>query len=719
MIAKHVRIRQPKAGRFARLVQYLLDPQEKLERVGKLTATNCYSDDPERAVLEVMNTQAQNVRAKSEKTYHLVVSFPPGENPSEKALAAIEKALVEGLGYQEHQRVSVVHHDTDHLHIHIAINKIHPHRLTIHEPIRDYYTLGTLCEALEKQHGLQKTNHQSQAQKLQQGAAEMETRSHRESLATWAKRECAPALSAAASWEEWHGLAAKLGLTTRRRANGLVFEAADGIAVKASSVDRAFSLTALEKRFGAFMPAAAAAEKPTSEYRPNPVQPRGAELYARYQLERAQHADVLKKHRERLREAKRVAIQQAKRLNSERRRRLRALPRSFGKQLLYREIARAHRARLDQIFAQATATQQLVTKTYGGLTWADWLARESTKGDVDALSALRGRVRAQSQQNSVSAGAAAATPPAPNGLNTFQSVTKRGTIFVRPGIRDEGHRVSIQSNRDIHDYVALLGVAASRFGPQLRADGDQRFRTQIVLAAVVGRLNVTFEDAALEAKRQQLTGLMEKLNERRDLVRRGADRGGARPARGATSGAAREFRETRNHTAATLGNTLAGTDIVGHRPVPTAESIDRLRTLSALPVVGDGHRAPMLLPRDVHHHLGQQRPETIDTVRRPSAPTLAAPEPGAWEQADRYIAERMEKRSRIADIPKHERHEGTGLFPFAGLRTVNGQALALFKTEQGVSVMPVSDYAAKRLKDVALSNPVEVTAKGVRLGRSR
>jgi hypothetical protein len=43
VIAKHVRVRQGAAGRFGRLVKYLLDPQEKLGRVGKLTVTNCYS----------------------------------------------------------------------------------------------------------------------------------------------------------------------------------------------------------------------------------------------------------------------------------------------------------------------------------------------------------------------------------------------------------------------------------------------------------------------------------------------------------------------------------------------------------------------------------------------------------------------------------------------------------------------------------------------------
>jgi hypothetical protein len=42
--------------------------------------------------------------------------------------------------------VSVVHHDTDNVHIHVAINKIHPRTLTLHDPIRDYITLK-ICSA--------------------------------------------------------------------------------------------------------------------------------------------------------------------------------------------------------------------------------------------------------------------------------------------------------------------------------------------------------------------------------------------------------------------------------------------------------------------------------------------------------------------------------------------------------------------------------------------
>src|SRR5690606_7503879 len=137
---------------FADLVRYLSDPKDTSERVGAARITNCHSDELPDAMLEVMATQACNTRAKGDKTYHLVVSFRVGEQPSDDVLAAIEERVCTGLGFTGHQRISVVHHDTDNLHIHLAINKVHPTRLTLHEPYLAYRTLAELCATLESEY---------------------------------------------------------------------------------------------------------------------------------------------------------------------------------------------------------------------------------------------------------------------------------------------------------------------------------------------------------------------------------------------------------------------------------------------------------------------------------------------------------------------------------------------------------------------------------------
>ena len=79
--------------------------------------------------------KALNVRAKGDKTYHLVVSFPPGEHPTADQLRDIEDELCAAIGLADHQRISAVHTDTDHLHIHVAISKIHPDHPPLHRAL--------------------------------------------------------------------------------------------------------------------------------------------------------------------------------------------------------------------------------------------------------------------------------------------------------------------------------------------------------------------------------------------------------------------------------------------------------------------------------------------------------------------------------------------------------------------------------------------------------
>uniref|UniRef100_UPI0013DB25FA relaxase/mobilization nuclease domain-containing protein n=2 Tax=Gammaproteobacteria TaxID=1236 RepID=UPI0013DB25FA len=78
------------------------------------------------ALLEMQLLQSLNTRSKSDKNYHLIVSFPPDEKPSKEILEKIEDELIESIGLADHQRVSAVHNDTDHYHLHVLINKVHP-----------------------------------------------------------------------------------------------------------------------------------------------------------------------------------------------------------------------------------------------------------------------------------------------------------------------------------------------------------------------------------------------------------------------------------------------------------------------------------------------------------------------------------------------------------------------------------------------------------------
>ncbi len=180
MIAKHVPTKNAKP-RIARLIKYVvaaqgkgIDPRNwkrtadyilesglssKGEKVSGIRVTNCHTDDPAAATTLIEATQAANTRSNTDKTYHLVFSFPPGENPSIETLNAIEDSLVASIGYADHQRISAVHVDCEHLHVHVAINKVHPTGYQNITPYYDHTDLMKACDRLEIEHGLQRTNH--------------------------------------------------------------------------------------------------------------------------------------------------------------------------------------------------------------------------------------------------------------------------------------------------------------------------------------------------------------------------------------------------------------------------------------------------------------------------------------------------------------------------------------------------------------------------------
>ncbi|PTR04634.1 relaxase/mobilization nuclease-like protein, partial [Nitrosomonas nitrosa] len=287
MIAKIVPIKSLRKSNYSALVKYLTDPQGKSERLGRISITNCYTDELTPAMLEIQNTQEMNRRARSDKTCHLVLSFPEGERLSNDQLSEIEERFCEALGFREHQRISVVHDDTDHQHIHIAINKIHPRKLTIHNPYYDYKKVATLCEQIEREYGLTQVNHEAQLDKSSRIMQDIEAKAGIESLLGWIRRECLDDIKRADTWQGLHQLLQNHGLVIKERGNGLVFVSSHGVAVKASYVDRSLSKPNLIKRLGAFEASAHTAQTTSvqsKQYQPKPLQNTidTARLFERY-----------------------------------------------------------------------------------------------------------------------------------------------------------------------------------------------------------------------------------------------------------------------------------------------------------------------------------------------------------------------------------------------------------------------------------------------------
>ena len=789
MIAKHVAMKTVQKSDFSSLAKYIADGQVKRERVGCVTVTNCHSDRLDAAIMEALNTQAQNTRSSADKTYHLIVSFRPNEHPGEATLKAIEARLCEGLGFGEHQRVSAVHHDTDNLHIHIAINKIHPARYTIVEPFNAYHTLSQLCGKLESEYGLERDNHQRAKLASQSLAQDMERHAGVQSLLGWIQRECSDDMQAAPSWQALHQVLLNNGLVLRERGNGLVIQATDGLAVKASAVGREFSKAKLQERLGMFKPSPEQLErvlhKPRKQYdkRPVPSSINTAALYAAYQAEQLSLGNSRTLAWAKAREKKDRLIEAAKRSGRLKRSAIRLISGAgVGKKLMYLATSKTLRADIESISKQYLKERQEIHDKYQRRAWADWLRVKAQAGDQQALAALRARQAAQSLKGNTVSGTGAVRPQAIPLKK--DSVTKTGAIIYRVGataVRDDGEQLKVSPGADQDGVQAALRMAMDRYGECIRVGGTPAFMALAVQAAAASKLPITFDEAALERRRQELltpTAAKESHHDRAHGAQRGeqseraerteradsADRGrvdsrgdgaiGRAAAAGNPAASARADRDrwTTADTSIAVAKHPGKPNVgrIGQKPPPPSQN--RLRSLSELSVVHLASRGEVLLPGDVSRDMEQQSAQRVDGVRRGiSGPGGVSAEQGPRTQKDivrrrevganelklnafasekaaamqaavKNLAEQTENRLRIFDIKKKSRYApGQDNAIFAGIGQVEGHWMALLKRGEELMALPVDEPTAVRLKRMALGSAIAVTPQGAikAKGRSR
>lgn len=733
MIAKHVAMKTVAKSDFGGLVKYITDAQSKNERIGAVTVTNCHTDRPDVAITEVMNTQAQNKRSAADKTYHLIVSFRAGEQPSDEVLKAIEGRICEGLGFGEHQRVSAVHTDTDNLHIHIAINKIHPTRYTTHEPYYPHKELAKLCEKLEQEFGLERDNHKANKLGSQNRAEDMERHAGIESLLGWIKRECQEQIQGAQSWAELHKVMRENGLEIHLRGNGLVVTAEDGTTVKASSIGRDYSKNKLEARFGAFEPSPErqAGEVARKTYAKKPMRSRinTVELHARYKKDQANIGASRTAEWARAIDRKNRLIEAAKRSGRLKRSAIKMIQGAgLGKKIMYSATSKTLKDEITKINKQYQKERQEIYDKYKRRAWADWLRAKAAEGDAEALQALRAREAAQGLKGNTVTGSGRLVPS--ESQVQQDSITKKGTIIYSTGktaVRDDGDKLKVSRGADSDGLQAALRLAMERYGNSISVGGTAAFKEQMAQAAAASKLPITFDDAALERRRLELLKLAttkENTNGRTDRSDNTADRGrttgsslgrsGSTTSRAGGAGAA-------DHTRRAVSGSTGKPDVgrVGRKPPP--QSQNRLRRLSELGVVRIASGSEVLLPRDVPGHLEQQGAKPDYGVRRDifGAGRVAT----LTVAADKYIAEREDKRAKGFDIPKHTRYnqDNDGPAAFAGIRQIEGQSLALLKRGEEVMVLPIDDATARRLKRVAVGDAVTITREGSikTKGRSR
>lgn len=734
MIAKHVPMKTKTKSSFAGLAEYITDSQSKEHRLGIVNLTNCQSSTLDAAVDEVLATQHMNKRATGDKTYHLILSFRAGESLDPELLKIIEERVCSSLGFSEHQRISAVHNDTDNLHVHIAINKIHPEKNTMHEPYKAFKTLADICEKIELDYGLERDNHISKNSISQGKVQDMERHSGIESLSTWIKNECLIDIKAASSWEQLHEVMQDNGLSIKPRGNGLIIESIDsGLAVKPSTVSRELSKGALEKRLGLFEQSHHAPKKAKRTYKERPIELKGVntvELYAKYKDYQEQYKVNQVVLLTSARQGKDSRIKDIKASNKMRRQAIKLMGGSaISKRILY---AQASSSMLRQIKKANEDFKQERSQIYTENkreTWADWLKSEAVKGDNEAVAALRARSKRDKYNTLKGEGNKSQTRSKPKDVD---SITKKGTFILRgkAAIKDDGQRFRLEDNASQETFREALVMASEKYGNKITVTGSALFKAQAVQAAVDSKLQISFADPVLEARRQKL--LTENNHERttdRLRSRRSISNDGGRPGndrvrsgrgtsyagRGGVADGGGSGQRPGRGTGAEPGQLFNKPDVarVGAKPPP--ESQNRLRGLSQLGLVHFTDRSEVLLPRDVPSNVEQQGEKPNNELRRNiSGGGSVAASNNQLIAADKYISEREEKRAKGFDIPQHMRYNGEiDNLSFAGLRKVGNEDLALIKSSEKILVMSVNSATASKLKRIKVGSPLSINDRGV------
>ena len=713
---------------FIRLAHYITDTQSKQHRLQTVLLTNCSSLTVEDAALEIAATQAQNVRAQGDKTYHLLVSFRAGEKPDAETLKSIETRICDGLGFAEHQRLSAVHTDTDNLHIHIAINKIHPEKKTLLEPYYQHFTLASLAVQLEAEFSLERDNHQVYRTVSEGRAADMEQHSGLESLISWIRSNCLLKLKEAKSWDEFEATLSKNGLLLVARGNGFVIEAENGIQVKASTVDRSLSKPHLIEKLGTPL-------KPMERHTaigcakiytkaPTKFKVDTTALYERFKQERQSCFERRKEGRAQSRTRFDKALSEAKQRAKRRRATIKLLGKGRDiKRLLHSQVSAALKRELESIRQDQHLNWKQLSDQARSMTWADWLRDEAVNGNSTALAALRARE-----------GAAALRGNTLNGTGTgdqlknvaVDTVTKKGSIIYRVGqaaIRDDGNRLQVSKEASNESVQSALQMAVQRYGKKINVNGSIAFKAKVILAASDLRLDIQFSDPLLELKRRQLldkrvsngqTGsISHAASESGSAVRTSISNARQQLANGRSKRASPQPDQISRATAAAAdGNRKPDIARVGTSPPPFRRN--RLCSLSELGMVHHIGGAELLLPRDVPHHVDAEKATGDTGMRRnPDWAGTGLVQDSAAAKADQYIAEREEKRQRGLDIEMHSRYTfGSETTTFQGIRNVDGQPLALLKRSKTIMVTPISEAAVLRLSKMGIGTEVKMSTIG-------
>jgi hypothetical protein len=262
-----------KAVRIGGLLDYILNPENNNanEKCVYSGARSFITDTPQSQKAEMLALSQEAVRSK-DTVNHYVISWQEGEQPSHPQIDEAVNLFLDELGLKDHQTVYGLHADTDNLHLHLVINRVHPESLKVIKPNKgfDIEAAHQAIARIEHAQGWRREQH-GRYQVLENGELgrehldtekprqpdqvirDREQRSGEKSAQRIAIEDGAAIIKSARDWQMLHRQLAEKGLRYEKKGSGAMLYVG-AVAIKPSSVDRAASLPHLQKRLGVYEP---------------------------------------------------------------------------------------------------------------------------------------------------------------------------------------------------------------------------------------------------------------------------------------------------------------------------------------------------------------------------------------------------------------------------------------------------------------------------------
>lgn len=496
-------MRNKNISNYGSLADYIVNEQTdgKIRNVAMWTSSDYDNDDLDLFIKEVALVQQANTLSNDDKTYHLIVSFRESELDINK-LKQIEEDIAYGMGFEKHQRLCVVHNDTDNLHFHIAINKINPETNKIYTPYRDYQKLNDIAVAIENKYGLIKDNH-IKSEIPYSKAQDIEKSGYMQSMQSYIKNIDMNSIS---TWQDFHKQLNEYGIMFLKKGAGAVFANEEQkIYVKASNVNRDYSINKLEEKFGKYEPYSYDKNNTKEKYEKKPVNDNG--LYNDYQIYNKKRQEYIKNSIEQ------INYKYDKKLDTD----LYKIKSLLNKTLL-KDASRLERLiinktfnklmknRKENIYKEKRMEKMKLYKDNPYLAFNNWVKKEALAGNCKARDFIKKQI---SKENYIIADFSEQVKEA-------VKVTKNGTFITAENKRFRNNCLNVTSD---NEYAVLknLEYYNSLFPEKpLEIVGTNKFKEQAVNVVAKYQLNIKFQDDIYQSKLQQ--AVLNKKQEETNII---------------------------------------------------------------------------------------------------------------------------------------------------------------------------------------------------------